>query len=131
MPPPGREENLIKPKRDQTAEERRESARRAGIASGKARREKRKAEDKFRFAIEYFTKKLSKEARLNDNLELAEYIKETGAEVFETVQIAFDKENRSETRLKALDMINDRVHGKVKERAPEEEDEEITEPKFI
>lgn len=40
-------ENLIKPTRDRTAEERRESARKAGKASGKARR--RKADFKKRF----------------------------------------------------------------------------------
>lgn len=39
------QENLLKPTRDQTAEERRENARKAGIASGEARRAKREARE--------------------------------------------------------------------------------------
>lgn len=42
------EENLLRPKRDQTAEERRESARRAGKASAEARRRKRDMRETFR-----------------------------------------------------------------------------------
>lgn len=39
------EENLMKPKRDRTAKERRESARKAGKASGEARRRKKAMKD--------------------------------------------------------------------------------------
>lgn len=42
------EQNLLRPKRDQTAEERRESARRAGKASAEARRRKRDMRETFR-----------------------------------------------------------------------------------
>lgn len=41
-------QNLLRPKRDQTAEERRESARRAGKASAEARRRKRDMRETFR-----------------------------------------------------------------------------------
>lgn len=42
------EQNLLRPKRDQTAKERRESARRAGKASAKARRERKEMRETFR-----------------------------------------------------------------------------------
>lgn len=128
---PGNKDNLIISMRDRTPEERRESARIAGIASGVARRKKKSSEEKFKLAIEYFTNKMKDRAREDKNHELAKYIEETGAEVFEISKIAFDEEHRVETRLKALDMITERVHGRVKERPFDEDQEEITEPKFI
>lgn len=49
---PGRKQNLLRPKRDQTAEERRESASKAGVASGRARRERRAMQQLARIVLD-------------------------------------------------------------------------------
>jgi len=83
-----------------------------GIASGKVRKEKKDLKDRLKLAIDLLTKNLKKEALKAGEKDLAKDIEQMGGDVFSLLKMATTA-TKEEVRLKALDSIIDRTHGKA------------------
>jgi hypothetical protein len=107
------EQNLLTPEeRNLTSEEASEMGKKGAQASIISRRNKRDLKARYNLALDLLTQKLSKQALEKGKLDLAAEISEVGAEVFKTIEIVISKKVKAETRLRALESIQDRVAGK-------------------
>lgn len=97
-----------------TGNEQVKNAKKAGIKSGEVRRAKKELKEQLQIAIDIYTKKLLNDPNITE--EQKEILK-SGSDilVLELIQTALNKKVKHETRLKANDMIMDRMYGKPKQ----------------
>jgi hypothetical protein len=83
-----------------------------GIRSGVKRREKRDLKHFLEVGLELLTKSTSKELTAAGEEIKAELVKKIGIVPYSMLQIAVSKKANEQTRLNALEAINDRIEGK-------------------
>lgn len=104
-------ENLT-PFNESKREESVTAGKKGGIASGKARRERKEYAEQLKIVIELGTERALELAKEANNDKVIKMIEEGGLLAFEHLNILMDQSNKPEVRLKALDMMIDRLEGK-------------------
>jgi hypothetical protein len=99
-------ENL-KPQSQRTKAEQRQVARQGGIASGKARKEKKELKDRIKLAFEIAAAQAAKK-----HPEQAKELKEIGFDVFVLKQMVENPDASDDLRLKTMAQLWDRAYGK-------------------
>jgi len=84
-----------------------------GIKSGEAKKAKKTLKEQFEFAIDIYTKKALNDPNITE--EQKAILTDTNILILETMKTALNGKVKHETRLKANDMILDRIHGKPKQ----------------
>ena len=102
----------LKPYHMKTEEEQKEFTRKGGVASGEARRKKRKLKNDYIRGLEILEEIKSKNYKLNGESEKANILNEIGLIVFTHLDILNDEKTTIEAKLKILDTIADRIEGK-------------------
>jgi len=95
-----------------TQEQRKESARKAGTASGKARKEKKELKEKLEIALDLINISVLKKTK---DKESANILTETDILVLKLFKIVANRKQKSETVLKAIGMIWERLYGAPKQ----------------
>jgi hypothetical protein len=108
----GNENNLI-PLYRQSKEKQREIRSMGGKQSGVKRREKRDLKHFLEVGLELLTKSTSKELAAAGEEIKAELVKKIGIVPYSMLEIAVSKKANEQTRLNALEAINDRIEGKA------------------
>lgn len=114
-----------------TKKEAKEKGKIGGIKSGIVRKENKDFGINLKIAIKQMQKVIAEQAIKKNDKQMAKDLNEVGLLAYQLVRIFGSKAIKAETRLKAIDMIANRIYGKVAEQPEEVEDDEITEPKFI
>ncbi len=105
-------ENL-KPTNRRSKEEARQLGKLGGIKSGEVRKAKKTLKEQLLFAIEIYTKKKLNDPNITE--EQKNILTESNVLVLDLLNTALNSKVKHETRLKANDMVMDRIYGKAKQ----------------
>jgi len=120
--PNGNPQNLI-PQSEITPEKRREISRKGAEATNRKLKKKRDIKAKYEIALEILAK--SQKKKIKDK-SLLNILDETDPLVLEKLRILFSANSRHETKLKAINDIEDRLYGKPIQHVEEKSEKDIT-----
>ena len=103
----------LKPTNTRTKEEARELGKLGGIKSGEVRKAKKTLKEQLEIGIAIMTEKVLKNKDLSP--EQKQILEQSNILIYDVLNLAMNPKVKHETKLRAIDMVMDRMHGKPKQ----------------